>query len=81
VQLWADVGGSSQRTISAGVLGSDPDVTAFRVRGPIAGFAITQERAPGAVSPENPPVAQGSVDWRRHEAAAPPSLALGTLEC
>jgi hypothetical protein len=61
-QLWADVDGPSQRTISAGVLGSDPDVTAFRVRGPVARFAITQERAPGAVSPENPPVAQGSID-------------------
>lgn len=61
-QLWADVDGPSQRTISAGVLGSDPGVTAFRVRGPVAGFAITQERAPGAVSPESPPVAQGSVD-------------------
>jgi hypothetical protein len=37
-------------------------ITAFRVRGPVAGFAITQERAPVAVSPENPPVAQGSID-------------------
>jgi Anti-sigma-K factor rskA len=61
-QLWAEVEGPSQRTISAGVLGSDPDVAAFRVRGPVAGFAITQERSPGAVSPDNPPVAQGSVD-------------------
>ena len=61
-QLWAVVDGPSGRTISAGVLGSDPDVTAFRVRAPVAGFAITEERSPGAVSPENPPVARGSVD-------------------
>jgi hypothetical protein len=61
-QLWADVGWPPRRTISAGVLGSDPDVTAFRVRGPVAGFAITQESSPGAVAPESPPVARGSVD-------------------
>jgi anti-sigma-K factor RskA len=62
-QLWAQVGDPrSPRTISAGVLGSDPDVSTFRVPGPVVGFAISEERSPGAVSPESPPVAQGSVN-------------------
>jgi anti-sigma-K factor RskA len=62
-QLWARVGErQSPLSLSAGVLGSDPEVTAFRVRGPVLGFDITEERAPGVVSSDNPVVAQGSVD-------------------
>jgi Anti-sigma-K factor rskA len=62
-QLWARVGDrQSPRTISAGVLGADPDVTAFRVRGPVVGFMITEEHAPGVVTSDNPAVAQGTVD-------------------
>jgi Anti-sigma-K factor rskA len=62
-QLWARVGDrQSPRTISAGVLGADPDVTAFRVRGPVLGFMITEEHAPGVVTSDNPAVAQGTVD-------------------
>lgn len=62
-QLWARVGEpQSPRSLSASVLGSDPEVTAFRVRGPVLGFVITEERAPGVVSSDNPAVAQGSVD-------------------
>jgi hypothetical protein len=62
-QLWARVGDpDTPRTISAGVLGPDPGVAAFRVRGPILGFTITAEEGPGVVSPANPAVAQGSVD-------------------
>jgi anti-sigma factor RsiW len=62
-QLWARVGDrESPRTLSASVLGADPAVTAFRIPGPVLGFAITEERAPGAVTSGNPAVAQGSVD-------------------
>jgi anti-sigma-K factor RskA len=61
-QLWALMGGSSpERPISAGVLGPDPGITAFRVHGPVVGFAITDEQSPGAVSPRNPPLIQGAV--------------------
>jgi anti-sigma factor RsiW len=62
-QLWARVGErQSPRAISAGVLGPDPEVTAFRVRGPVLGFAITEELAPGVVSSTNAAVAEGAVD-------------------
>jgi anti-sigma-K factor RskA len=61
-QLWALMGGSSpERPISAGVLGPDPGITAFRVHGPVVGFAITDERSPGVISPGNPPLIQGAV--------------------
>ena len=61
-QLWALMGGSSpERPISAGVLGPDPGITAFRVHGPVVGFAITDEQSPGVVSPGNPPLIQGAV--------------------
>ncbi len=60
-QLWAFLGDPGmERPISAGVLGPDPGVTAFRVRGPVAGLAITDEEAPGAVSPSNPALVQGA---------------------
>jgi anti-sigma-K factor RskA len=61
-QLWALMGGSSpDRPISAGVLGPVPGVTAFRVHGPAAGFAITDEQSPGSVSPGSPVLIQGVV--------------------
>jgi hypothetical protein len=62
-QIWARVGErQSPRIISAGVLGPDPGVTAFRVRGPVLEFMITEEHAPGVATSVNPAVAQGSVD-------------------
>jgi anti-sigma-K factor RskA len=61
-QLWALLGDpGAERPISAGVLGPDPGITAFRVEGPVAGLAITDEQAPGAVSPSNPVLIQGAV--------------------
>ncbi len=61
-QLWALMGDSQPaRAISAGVLGPDPGVTAFRVQGPVVGFAITDEQAPGVASSSNPPVVRGTV--------------------
>ncbi len=62
-QLWALVGDAQHPTaISAGVLGAAPGVAAFRYRGPVVGFALTDERAPGVVSSTNQPVAAGHVD-------------------
>ncbi len=61
-QLWAFMGDAQPaRAISAGVLGPDPGVTAFRVQGPVVAFAITDEQAPGVASTTNPPVVQGTV--------------------
>jgi anti-sigma-K factor RskA len=61
-QLWALMGDApAARPISAGVLGSDPGVAAFRVQGPVTAFAITDERAPGVDAPGNPPLLQGAV--------------------
>jgi anti-sigma-K factor RskA len=61
-QLWALLGDpGAERAISAGVLGPDPGVTAFRVQGPVAGLAITDEQSPGSVSPSNPALIQGVV--------------------
>jgi hypothetical protein len=59
-QLWALVGSAADPTvISAGVLGAEPDVAPFRVAGPVVGFAITDEAAPGVVTSEQDPVALG----------------------
>jgi len=61
-QLWALMGGSNpERPISAGVLGPDPGITAFRAHGPVVGFAITDEQSPGVVSPGSPPLIQGAL--------------------
>lgn len=61
-QLWALMGDTQPaRAISAGVLGPDPGVTAFRVQGPVVAFAITDEPAAGVASPSSAPVVQGSV--------------------
>jgi hypothetical protein len=62
-QLWALMSDEQgARPISAGVLGRDPGVAAFRARGPGAGFAITEEQTPGVASSGNPAVVQGAVD-------------------
>jgi anti-sigma factor RsiW len=59
-QLWALVGSRQSSTmISAGVLGPDPNVSAFRVHGPVIGFVITEERAGGVDATSNPAVVQG----------------------
>jgi hypothetical protein len=44
------------------VLGRDPDATPFRVDGPLDALAITDERAPGAVEPENEVLVSGEVE-------------------
>jgi hypothetical protein len=62
-QLWALVGDAQQPTlISAGVLGADPHVAAFKVSSrPLVGFALTEEQNPGVVRSSNDPVALGTL--------------------
>jgi anti-sigma-K factor RskA len=61
-QLWALMGDAQPaRAISAGVLGPDPGVAAFRAQGPVVGFAVTDEQSPGVVSSANPALVQGVV--------------------
>lgn len=57
-QLWAMVG---ERPISAAVLGSDPEVTAFRVGEGTGALAITEERAGGVQAPTSDPIATASL--------------------
>ena len=55
-QLWAV---RSDAKISLGVLGSVPEVSAFRMNGPVAAFAVTEEKAGGVSTTENQPVIVG----------------------
>lgn len=61
-QLWALVGDAEHPTaISAGVLGSTPTATAFKVSGRVVGFALTVEHADGVTRSANQPVAVGRI--------------------
>lgn len=61
-QLWALVGDPhSASAISAGVLGPNPNITAFKIRSPVVGFAITEEDSPGVVFLTNPALLQGTI--------------------
>jgi anti-sigma-K factor RskA len=61
-QLWAVTGsGGTQRVLSAGVLGPDPQAVAFHVASRPASFAITVEDAPGVVQSTQPATAVGEV--------------------
>ncbi|MGI8685450.1 MAG: anti-sigma factor domain-containing protein [Acidimicrobiales bacterium] len=56
-QLWAVVG---DRTVSVGVLGSDPGVSAFKVAGEgVSVLALTAEQAGGVVASDKDPVVRG----------------------
>lgn len=57
-QLWAVVG---DRTISAGVLGNDPPVLAFRAPSGATALAVTDEIAGGVVQTQQQPLAAGEV--------------------
>jgi hypothetical protein len=57
-QLWALRG---QQAISVAVLGNDPGTASFTLVGPLDGFAITDEVAPGVDASANKPVAAGFV--------------------
>lgn len=54
-QLW---GAAGDELVSLGVLGARPDTVSFPA-GPYAGFAITEEAAPGVVTSANSPVVAG----------------------
>jgi hypothetical protein len=58
--LWGQIDG---QTISLGLLGPDPAVTAFSVnpKTPVSSFAITAERSGGVLQPTGTPVVQGAV--------------------
>lgn len=58
-QLWALVG---RATVSAGVLGNKPNVTAFSVDMPVDGFAISEEQHGGVPVPQSPPIAVGKIE-------------------
>jgi hypothetical protein len=55
-QLWAV---RSDAKISLGVLGAVPEVSAFRMNGPVAAFAVTEEAAGGVSTTQNQPVIVG----------------------
>jgi anti-sigma-K factor RskA len=58
-QLWALVG---EGTVSAGVLGPKPSVTAFSVDMPVDGFAISEEMHGGVAVPQSAPIAVGMIE-------------------
>jgi Anti-sigma-K factor rskA, C-terminal len=61
-QLWALMDDTTGPAfVSAGVLGHDLDVAAFRFNGRVRGFAISTERTPGALAPHHPLAAEGSL--------------------
>lgn len=57
-QLWT-LGGEAP--ISAGELGRDPELLAFRTSPDLQGLAISEEMAGGATSPRDPPLLVGEV--------------------
>lgn len=57
-QLWALVG---EATVSAGVLGNEPGVTAFSVDLPVDGFAISEEMHGGVPVSSAAPIAVGTI--------------------
>ena len=57
-QLWAVTG----KTVSAGVLGRDPGVSAFTVDAPATALAISVEPTAGSIVATTTPVAVGTVD-------------------
>ena len=57
-QLWAV---RSDAKISLGVLGGKPEVSAFRMTGPVAAYAVTEENAGGVAASQNQPIAVGFV--------------------
>jgi len=61
-QLWAMVDDETgPAVVSAGVLGRDVELAAFHFDGRVRGFAISTEKAPGALAPHEPLTAEGSL--------------------
>jgi anti-sigma-K factor RskA len=61
-QLWA-VTGTADRTVtvSAGVLGADPQAVPFRASGPVRALAVTVEHTGGVVQSTQTPIAQAAI--------------------
>jgi hypothetical protein len=57
-QLWAV---RADAKISLGVLGQNPDVSGFRMAGPVVAYAVTEEAAGGVAATANQPVVVGYV--------------------
>jgi anti-sigma factor RsiW len=55
-QLWAV---RSDAKISLGVLGGVPEISAFRMNGPVVAYAVTEEAAGGVAQTQNQPVIVG----------------------
>lgn len=64
-QLWGQAG---DVTVSLGVLGHSPKVTAFEVIDGVQALAMTAERAPGVVSSNQPAVVSGWVPPKQQRA-------------
>jgi anti-sigma factor RsiW len=64
-QLWGQAG---DVTVSLGVLGSSPKVTAFEVMDGVQALAMTAERSPGVVSSNQPAVVSGWVPPKQRRA-------------
>jgi len=61
-QLWAVTGDVKKPvTVSAGVLGPDPQAVSFRASGPVRAFAVTVEHAGGVVQSANQPLASAAL--------------------
>jgi anti-sigma-K factor RskA len=61
-QLWAEVGNpASSRMVSVGVLGAAPGIVSFRLSAPTMMFEVTEEHAPGSVTPGDAVVMSGVV--------------------
>jgi anti-sigma-K factor RskA len=61
-QLWAVTGDAKKPvTVSAGVLGPDPQAVSFRASGPVRAFAVTIEHAGGVVQSANQPIASAAL--------------------
>jgi hypothetical protein len=57
-QLWAV---RADAKISLGVLGQNPQASAFRMTGPVVAYAVTEEGAGGVAASQNQPVIVGYV--------------------
>jgi hypothetical protein len=62
-QLWAV---RSDAKISLGVIGQNPEVSAFRMTGPVLAYAVTEEAAGGVAASSNEPVVVGFLKSPNH---------------
>ena len=70
-QLWAV---RSDAKISLGVLGQKPEVSAFRMAGPVLAYAVTEEAAGGVAASQNQPVMVGWFEGTRGRSRPSPAV-------